>query len=93
MSTFLAVVEGGRLRPLEETDLREGQELRVDVSPAVRGSQPAETPGPSNDAVVGPAGQDVDSEWNDPLAGLRFDGPADLASNFDDYRFGRKTWP
>ena len=27
----------------------------------------------------------------DPFEGIRFDGPSDLAENFDDYRFGRKT--
>lgn len=26
----------------------------------------------------------------DPFEGIRFDGPPDLAENFDDYRFGRK---
>jgi predicted DNA-binding antitoxin AbrB/MazE fold protein len=35
--------------------------------------------------------EEVDQEaTEDPLAGIRFSGPVDLAEHFDDYRFGRR---
>ncbi|MGC1276074.1 MAG: antitoxin family protein [Planctomycetaceae bacterium] len=81
MSTFNAVFEKGVLRPLEETDLKEGEQIRVETSPADKATGRLHPP---DEAVV---------ETDDFLAGIRFDGPPDLAENFDDYRFGRKTWP
>jgi len=38
------------------------------------------------ESVQGAAGEPI---INDPFDEIRFDGPADLAERFDDYRFGR----
>ena len=68
-----AIFEGGVFVPLTGLQLQENQRVRIAV-----------------DADADASASDVSQRTaGDPLAGVRCDtGIADLAENFDDYRFG-----
>ena len=68
-----AVYEKGVLRPLQQLDLSEHQQVQITVEPDAGGNPP------SRDR----------QDQADPLEGIRAaTGLSDLAEHFDDYRFG-----
>jgi predicted DNA-binding antitoxin AbrB/MazE fold protein len=73
--TIEAVVENGLIRPLEKLEIHDQTRIRVTIEPS------SETNG------------NIEAEeLDDPFEGLSMKtGIRDLAENFDDYRFGRRT--
>ncbi len=72
--TVNAIFENGVLRPLDRLNLDERQQVRVTV-----------------DSVDPEPVDETGEQPIDPLADVRVStGIADLAENFDDFRFGRR---
>lgn len=75
--TIRAIYENGILRPLEALSLAEREHVRLTVE---------------TDSSSAAAPSSAGNGSADPLAGLRVStGISDLAENFDDYRFGKRS--
>ena len=90
-----AVFENGGLRFLDAPPFGEGDTVVVSAT-APAAPRPPGRPGEAGDgSVPGESfpGESLLDGPDDPLAGIRFEGPPDLAENHVDYKLGRKTWP
>ncbi len=73
--SILAIFENGVFKPLESPNLSENEQVRLTVEVSPKQSCTAASNGKS-----------------DPLAGIRVStGIHDLAENFDEYRFGKRS--
>ena len=86
-----AVFEGGRVRFTGPVPFADGDRLTVAVSTPAALAGEGEASEPAAGAGEAFPGESLLDGPDDPLAGIRFEGPPDLAENHVDYKLGRKS--